>query len=81
VARWIAEREGVPTAADGSVVVRYPLADRDWAVRHVLQYGEDAVVLAPATVQRAVLAVLDRLAGGEEGAPGTDAVAGGRAES
>jgi proteasome accessory factor C len=78
VARWIAEREGVPTAADGSVVVRYPLADRDWAVRHVLQYGEDAVVLAPATVQRAVLAVLDRLAG-EEGAPGrADVVAGER---
>jgi predicted DNA-binding transcriptional regulator YafY len=60
------------------VVVRYPLADRDWAVRHVLQYGEDAVVLAPATVQRAVLAVLDRLAG-EEGAPGrADVVAGER---
>jgi putative protein kinase ArgK-like GTPase of G3E family len=40
------------------VVVRYPLADRAWAVRHVLQYGADAVVLAPASVRAAVEAVL-----------------------
>jgi proteasome accessory factor C len=58
VARWIAEREGVPVEADGAVVVRYPLADRGWAVRHVLQYGADAVVLAPASVRAAVEAVL-----------------------
>jgi proteasome accessory factor C len=69
VARWIAERERVPVEADGSVVVRYPLADRDWAVRHVLQYGGDAVVLSPPALQAAVLAVLDgALDGALEGA-------------
>ena len=47
IARWIAEREKVPLAADGSLTVDHPLADRDWAVRHVLQYGPDAEVLAP----------------------------------
>lgn len=70
VARWIAEREGVPVAADGSVVVRYPLADRDWAVRHVLQYGGDAVVLAPAVLRAAVLEALDAALRDAEGAAG-----------
>ncbi|MEO7986395.1 MAG: WYL domain-containing protein, partial [Gemmatimonadales bacterium] len=51
IARWIAEREGVEPAADGSLTVEHPLADTDWAVRHVLQYGPDAEVLAPAEVR------------------------------
>jgi predicted DNA-binding transcriptional regulator YafY len=51
VARWIAEREGVPLAADGSLTLEHPLADVHWAVRHVLQYGADAVVLAPESVR------------------------------
>ncbi|HEU5359018.1 MAG TPA: WYL domain-containing protein [Gemmatimonadales bacterium] len=51
IARWIAEREGVPLEGDGSVVVRHPLADVDWAVRYVLQYGADAEVLAPDEVR------------------------------
>lgn len=71
VARWIAEREGVPAAEDGSVVVRYPLADRDWAVRHVLQYGGDAVVLAPASLRTAVLAALDAAIGEADAPPGS----------
>ncbi|HET8763043.1 MAG TPA: WYL domain-containing protein, partial [Gemmatimonadales bacterium] len=36
VAGWIAEREGVPLDEDGSLTRDYPLADTDWAVRHVL---------------------------------------------
>ncbi len=48
IARWISEREGVEPDADGSITVEYPLADPEWGVRHVLQYGPDAEVLEPA---------------------------------
>ncbi len=58
VAPWIAERERVPVAADGSVTVEHPLADVQWAVRHVLQYGPEAEVLAP---EAARLAIAERL--------------------
>ncbi len=58
IARWIAEREGQPLAADGSLTLTHPLADADWAVRHVLQYGPDAEVLSPASVRAAVRARL-----------------------
>lgn len=51
VARWIAEREGREPDADGGLTVEHPLADVDWAVRHVLQYGPDAEVLEPADVR------------------------------
>lgn len=54
IARWIAEREGTAVAADGSLTLTHPLADVDWAVRHVLQYGPDAEVLAPPAVRSAV---------------------------
>jgi proteasome accessory factor C len=64
IARWIAEREGKALDADGSLVLEHPLADADWAVRHVLQYGPDAEVLGPATVREAVIERLRRMAGG-----------------
>jgi len=54
VARWVAEREGRAVDADGSITVEHPLADPHWALRHVLQYGPDAEVLAPAEVRAAV---------------------------
>jgi predicted DNA-binding transcriptional regulator YafY len=60
IARWIAEREGKPVEADGSLVLEHPLADADWAVRHVLQYGPDAEVLEPASVREEIVR---RLAG------------------
>jgi proteasome accessory factor C len=47
IARWIAEREGVTPDSDGSLTIDHPLADADWGVRHVLQYGADAEVLEP----------------------------------
>lgn len=47
IARWIAEREGRAPDADGSLTVEHPVADDEWAVRHVLQYGPDAEVLEP----------------------------------
>ncbi len=51
IARWIAEREGKELEKDGSLVVEHKLADTDWAVRHVLQYGPEAEVLGPPEVK------------------------------
>lgn len=61
VAPWISEREGIAPDPDGTVTVRYPLADDEWAIRHVLQYGSDAVVLEPDRVRDAILARIDAL--------------------
>jgi len=63
IARWIAEREGKTLADDGSLTLDHALADTDWAVRHVLQYGPDAEVIEPAAVREAVVARLRRIAG------------------
>ncbi len=60
VARWIAEREDRTTASDGSLTIDHPLADAEWGLRHVLQYGPDAEVIAPDGM-RALLR--ERLAG------------------
>jgi proteasome accessory factor C len=61
VARWVAERTGLTAAPDGTLDVAYPLADEAWAVRHLLQYGPDAVVLSPASLRERVVSVLDAL--------------------
>lgn len=62
-ARVIAEQSGGTCAPDGTLVQRYPLADRSWAQRHVLQFGTEAEVLAPASmrddVRDTLRAVLD----------------------
>ena len=63
IARWIADREGKSLAPDGSLTLEHPLADADWAVRHVLQYGPDADVIEPASVREAVVARLREIAG------------------
>ncbi len=63
IARWIAEREGKPLAKDGTLTVEHPLADADWAVRHVLQYGPDVEVLGPGSVREAVVAKLREMTG------------------
>ena len=51
IARWVAEREGARLADDGSLTLEHPVADESWAVRHVLQYGPDAEVLAPVSLR------------------------------
>ena len=51
ITRWIAEREGYLPDADGGLVLEHPLADTEWAMRHVLQYGPDAEILAPASMR------------------------------
>ncbi len=61
IARWIAEREGKTLAEDGSLTMEHPLADTDWAVRHVLQYGPEVTVLEPAEVREAVVRRLETL--------------------
>jgi predicted DNA-binding transcriptional regulator YafY len=63
IARWIAEREGKSLAEDGSLTMEHQLADRDWAVRHVLQYGPDVTVLEPVAVREAVVRRLEGIIG------------------
>ena len=62
IARWITERKGATAAVDGSVTVEYPLADAEWAVRHVLQYGPDAEVESPTAVRSLVHTRLTEMA-------------------
>jgi predicted DNA-binding transcriptional regulator YafY len=40
---------------DGSYVVEHPVADVQWAVRHVLQYGPEAEVLEPAELREEIV--------------------------
>jgi proteasome accessory factor C len=63
IARWIAEREEGEQGADGSFTVGHPLADDAWAVRHVLQYGPEAEVLAPARIREQLAEVLREMLG------------------
>jgi len=58
IARWVADREGATLAADGSLTLEHPVADDAWAVRHVLQYGSDAELLAPPDLRALVRARL-----------------------
>jgi proteasome accessory factor C len=64
IARWIAEREQGSAEEDGSYVVEYPLADVDWALRRVLQYGAEAKIVAPAEVRHAMRARLESMLAG-----------------
>ena len=65
IARWIAEREGKTLAEDGSLTMEHPLADGEWAVRHVLQYGPDVTVLEPSEVREAVRRRLEAMVDGQ----------------
>jgi predicted DNA-binding transcriptional regulator YafY len=60
IARWIAERDGLGLAPDGAAIRTHPLADREWAIRHVLQYGPDATIVEPMDLREAVV---ERLGG------------------
>lgn len=64
IAPWILERESGVVAEDGSVVVEHPLADLEWAVSHVLQYGPEAEVLEPEPVREAIRERLQALLSG-----------------
>jgi proteasome accessory factor C len=61
IARWIVEKEPTEPRPDGSVIVRHRVADPHWLVRHVLQYGRDAEVLAPAEYREIIAGSVARL--------------------
>jgi predicted DNA-binding transcriptional regulator YafY len=63
VARWIAERTTSCEEADGSVIVRHRVADPRWIVRHVLQYGGEAVIAEPASAREWVVNAASDIAG------------------
>ena len=63
IARWVAEREDVALAADGSLMLEHPVADELWAVRHVLQYGPEAEVIAPEDMRAVMATQLRAMAG------------------
>jgi proteasome accessory factor C len=55
IRRWIAERHpGGRDLPDGRYAVTYRVADPAWFVREVLQYGDAAEVLEPASLREAV---------------------------
>jgi predicted DNA-binding transcriptional regulator YafY len=62
IARWIAERAGVPLDSDGGLTLEHPVADESWAVRHVLQYGPEAELIAPPELRQALVTRLQTLA-------------------
>ncbi len=61
IARWIAERKKQPLAEDGSLTLDHQVADMQWLVRHVLQYGPDAEVLAPEEARTVVAEALEEM--------------------
>ena len=61
IARWIAERERGTEEPDGGFVVEHPVADTEWAIRHVLQYGPDAEILEPRALREELVARLRAL--------------------
>lgn len=65
IARWIEEHEQGERNVDGSFTVEHPLLDDRWAVRHVLQYGTEVEVIAPARIRSAVAAKLRAIVEGE----------------
>jgi proteasome accessory factor C len=65
IARWVAEREGESLAADGSLTLDHPVADDSWAMRHVLQYGPEAEVIAPPEMRQMLAMRLADMGSGE----------------
>lgn len=64
IARWIEEREEIVLRnEDGSVEVEYPLLSEEWAVRFVLQYGDQAEVVGPERARHRIAITLAVLAG------------------
>jgi len=61
IARWISEHEEGEWTVDGAFVVSHPLLDDRWAIRHVLQYGAEAEVMAPQRIRTAIVARLRKI--------------------
>ncbi|MEO5799941.1 MAG: WYL domain-containing protein [Gemmatimonadales bacterium] len=66
IARWIDERDGLGLEPDGSAIRDHPLADQEWALRHILQYGPDVEVLGPESVRELLIERLGEMVGGNQ---------------
>jgi predicted DNA-binding transcriptional regulator YafY len=44
VARWVTEQIDAEPQSDGSVCVQHDVSDSQWLIRHIVQYGGEAVV-------------------------------------
>jgi proteasome accessory factor C len=56
IARWVREFGPIEEQEDGSVLLRHRVADPQWVVRHVLQFGRDAEVIEPPAIRDQVAA-------------------------
>ncbi|MFV1988834.1 MAG: helix-turn-helix transcriptional regulator [Gemmatimonadota bacterium] len=56
IARWILERGDAEECEDGSATLERHVADPDWVIRHVLQYGGEAELVAPPGLREKVAA-------------------------
>ena len=54
-------RPGAEEHSDGSVSLRRAVAEPEWAVRHVLGFGGEAVIEMPAEMRARVMAASDRI--------------------
>jgi predicted DNA-binding transcriptional regulator YafY len=61
IARWICERVPCAGRPDGSAVLSHRVADERWLVRHVLQYGGEAMVVEPPAARQWVAAAAEAL--------------------
>jgi proteasome accessory factor BC len=61
IARWIVEHGPTQPQEDGSVLVEHRVADPQWIVRHVLQYGPDAELVGPAAYRELVREAVGRM--------------------
>jgi predicted DNA-binding transcriptional regulator YafY len=62
IARWVQERMPSTLLADGSVEVTHKVADPHWLIAHVLQYGADAEIIAPAVLRSLAAATASKIA-------------------
>lgn len=60
VSDWVRESGPVREGPNGEVFVDYQIADPHWVVRHVLQYGPEAVVVEPDEIRGMVIESLRR---------------------
>lgn len=70
IARWIAERDEMTLEGDGTLVVDHPVHDVEWAIRHVLQYGPDAEIVAPPEMRAEMARRLVAMRGTGDGGDG-----------
>jgi proteasome accessory factor C len=60
-ASMMSERTGVERHPDGTVSWQYAVAEPDWAVRHVLSFGGEAVIEKPTDLRERLVAATERI--------------------